>query len=407
MDEFNKETTGSETLRSSFRRGLTAGLCIGLIIMLAVAGVLFIMYRNASFNSISGVKANLIKMVIKKYYYQDVTDETLEEGAYRGMVESTGDPFSTYFTPEEYKKLQEDLAGGYAGIGAALVKDPDTGLVTIKSIYADSPSEKAGLKEGDIILGSGSFVAADMELADFVKELRGDPGTEIELVMKRGDEQFTVKMTRAIIVTPSVDHRMLDDKIGYMNISEFDGETENEFDEAMKDLEKQGMKAIVFDLRTNPGGLVDSVTDILDKILPEGVTVYMIDKDGKKEEFKSDAKHHIDIPITVLTSSSTASSAEIFSGAIRDFKYGTIIGEKTYGKGIVQRTIPLADGSAVKLTVETYYTPSGASIHGEGITPDIELEYEYSGDTEAEEYDYLADNQILKAMEVLEEELNK
>ncbi|MBQ5534387.1 MAG: S41 family peptidase, partial [Lachnospiraceae bacterium] len=199
----------------------------------------------------------------------------------------------------------------------------------------------------------------------------------------------------------------LDDKIGYMIISEFDGETENEFDEAMKDLEKQGMKAIVFDLRTNPGGLVDSVTDILDKILPEGVTVYMIDKDGKKEEFKSDAKHHFDIPITVLTSSSTASSAEIFSGAIRDFKYGTIIGEKTYGKGIVQRTIPLADGSAVKLTVETYYTPSGACIHGEGITPDIELEYEYSGDTEAEEYDYLADNQILKAMEVLEEELNK
>ena len=391
----------TSVMRSSYKRGLVTGICIALGITVIVSTALLILHRFGIVGATPDSKASLIKSIVSKYYYEDVSYEDMQVGMYRGIVESTGDPYSTYYTAEEFKKAKQDLLGNYAGIGALLGQDKKTGVVTVSEVYDDSPAQKAGIRAGDEIISADGMKAASMELSDFVQKLRGEVGTDVVLVIGRDGQEKEYTVTRDIVTTPSVAHTMLEGGIGYVAISDFSSGTADEFNEAIEDLNKQGMKAVIFDLRTNPGGLVDSVTEILDTILPRGVTVYLLDKDGKRKDYSSDEKHRMEIPIAVLTSSQTASAAEIFAGAIRDFEYGTLIGQKTYGKGIVQRTIPLTDGSAVKLTVERYYTPSGECIHGEGITPDIELEYDYSGDPKAEEYDYLADNQIAKAIEVL------
>ena len=213
-----------------------------------------------------------------------------------------------------------------------------------------------------------------------------------------------MEITRAEVKVPSVEHEMLPGNIGYIAIADFSSNTKEQYDEAMKDLQAQGMKAVVFDLRYNGGGLVDSVVEILDEILPEGTTVYMEDKNGKRTDYTSDGEHYLDMPIAVLTSKNTASAAEIFAGAIRDYEYGTLIGTKTYGKGIVQTTVPLSDGSAIKITIASYFTPSGECIHKKGIKPDVELEYEFMGGDD-EEYSTSLDNQIQKACEILREEM--
>lgn len=224
------------------------------------------------------------------------------------------------------------------------------------------------------------------------------------MVYKRDGQEHTIEITREEVIVPSVSHRMLDDKIGYIRISSFVNGTQKDFEDALADLQGQGMQGIVFDMRDNGGGMVDSVVAILDDILPAGTVVYTMDKSGKREDYTSDDAKKIDIPVTVLVNENTASAAEIFTGAIRDFNYGTIIGTNTFGKGIVQSTVPLSDGSAVKITVATYYTPSGECIHEKGIKPDIELEFSYA-DENPTEYDELKDNQVQKAMEVLGEKL--
>lgn len=205
---------------------------------------------------------------------------------------------------------------------------------------------------------------------------------------------------------------MLDEStgIGYIEINEFNSMTTDEFEKTLASLKKQGMKAVIYDLRTNPGGLVDSVTKILDDILPKGTTVYMMDKYGKKTTYSSDDKKQEKFPTVVLISGDTASAAEIFSGAVRDFKYGTLIGTKTFGKGIVQQEFTLGDGSALKMTVETYYTPSGECIHKKGIEPDIKLKYKYTGDTSKvsgmDSYDFSKDNQVQRGITVLKGKLD-
>ncbi|MBQ5485310.1 MAG: S41 family peptidase, partial [Lachnospiraceae bacterium] len=221
-------------------------------------------------------------------------------------------------------------------------------------------------------------------------------------------------LVRKNITVPSVVHYMVDRKngIGYIGITEFSENTQEEFEAALKDLKNQGLKAVIYDVRLNPGGLVNEVTGILDDLLPKGTTVYMKDKKGREIDYTSDDKTQEKIPCVVLTSGQSASAAEIFAGAIRDFKYGTLIGTKTFGKGIVQQTMPLSDGSAVKLTVETYYTPSGDCIHKKGIKPDIELKYEFKGDKNradlsTDTYDYQKDNQIQKGIAVLTRKLSQ
>ena len=228
--------------------------------------------------------------------------------------------------------------------------------------------------------------------------IRGEEGTTVDLTVLRGDEHDKVELhiTRRAIEAETVEYKMLDNNIGYISVSEFDQPTYNQFKTAVDELQSDGMKGLVIDLRDNPGGLLDTVVDMLDYMLPDGLLVYTADKNGNGDKYYSDDGHQVDIPLVVLVNGNSASASEVFTGAIKDFKWGTIIGTQTFGKGIVQDILPLGDGSGLKITVAHYYTPSGFDLHGKGITPDIEVELD-----ETAVYGEDSDNQLKAAIEKL------
>ena len=408
LPETEQDSVKKEKKKHPFRNGFLSGVAVCLVIALMVVIVKETMLHStvgSGFMTKHGVeKVNLLSDVIDQYYYKDITDEEKMEGIYKGLMSSTNDKYTDYYSPKEFKDLMVTMEGDYGGIGATLSQDKATKEVSVVEVYEGSPAARAGLERGDIVISVDGHLGTDESLDDFVQRIRGEEGTSIEMVYKRGDQEKTIEITREEVIVPSVAHRMLDDKIGYIRISSFVNGTQKDFEDALADLQSQGMQGIVFDMRDNGGGMVDSVVAILDDILPAGTVVYTMDKSGKREDYTSDDAKKIDIPVTVLVNENTASAAEIFTGAIRDFNYGTIIGTNTFGKGIVQSTVPLSDGSAVKITVATYYTPSGECIHEKGIKPDIELEFSYA-DENPTEYDELKDNQVQKAMEVLGEKL--
>lgn len=335
-------------------------------------------------------------------YYNDEYDETnIQDALYKGTLKGLGDPYSVYYTPDEYKEMQVTTKGKYYGIGAGMSQDAKTMVVTITKVYKGTPAEEAGLKNGDQLLSVGDIKATSMELSLLVKQIRGEEGTKVHLKVyrKSTNENLEFDVERRNIKLPSVESQMMDDGIGYILISEFQDDTANQFKDALTKLENDGMKSLVVDLRDNPGGMIISVTEILDMILPKGTVVYTEDKYKKRDTYTSDADC-IDYPLAVLVNENSASASEIFAGAIKDYDYGTLIGTNTFGKGIVQTIFPLEDGSAVKLTTAKYYTPKGNYIHGVGIKPDIELEYEYSGPDKGT-YEMQYDNQLQKAVEVL------
>ena len=405
--------------RKSFWLGILIGACSVTAIVLAAGIGLFVWFKGSSSTDFLGkkeqTKLKVIESMINRYYYKDVTESQKATGLYKGLVSSMKDPYSEYFTPKEYKEMQEETSGNYAGIGAVLTRESGTTNTLITRVYEGSPAAKGGLQKGDEIVSANGYLSEQYDtLSGFVNHIRGEESSKVTIVYKRDGEEKTIKLVRKNITVPSVVHYMLDLKkgIGYIEITEFSENTQSEFEAALSDLKKQGLKAVIYDVRLNPGGLVNQVTGILDDLLPKGTTVYMKDKYGKKITYDSDDKTQEKIPCVVLTSGQSASAAEIFAGAIRDFKYGTLIGTKTFGKGIVQQTMPLSDGSAVKLTVETYYTPSGDCIHKKGIQPDIELKYEFKGDKDradlsTDTYDYKNDNQIQKGIAVLKKKLSQ
>lgn len=351
-------------------------------------------------------KINELNAYINTYYYDDVDTADLQDGLYKGLLEGIGDKYSVYYNAEDYEAMQVSVTGQYYGIGAGLSQDKDTMVVTVTKIYEGTPSEEAGLLKDDIIISVDDTDATSLELTELVRQIRGEEGTTVHLEVYRPStgEYLSFDVERRDITLPSVSHKMLQDKIGYIYIDSFESETATQFEEAVSDLEKQGMEALVLDVRYNPGGLVTSVVKILDDILPEGVVVYTEDKNGNRQNYTSSGDTHLDYPMAVLINGDSASAAEILAGAIKDYEYGTLIGTTTYGKGIVQTNFPLEDGDAVKLTTAKYFTPNGNYIHGVGIEPDIELEYEYL-DPDGEVYEETYDNQIQKAIEVLEGKL--
>lgn len=405
LTEHQAEPEHKKHRRPGFFTGLAAGMVLMLLLGIGAGTVLHVRTKDGT-NSIltSQVQAKIKELTgyIHLYYYEDVDQEKLSDGLYAGLVEGLGDPYSGYFTKEEYENLQISATQNYYGIGAGLSQDKDTMQVTISHIYEGSPAEQAGLKEGDTIVKVDDIEGTSMELSELVTHIRGEEGSSVHLQIYREGEsdylEFDVK--RASIDLPTVEYKLLGDNIGYIHILEFGAPTAEQFESAVADLNGQGMKAMIVDVRDNPGGMVTAVTQILDDILPEGVVVYTQDKYGKRQDFTSSGDTSMDLPIAVLMNGNSASASEIFAGAIRDFKYGTLIGTTTFGKGIVQTVYPLGDGDAIKLTTAKYYTPNGENIHGTGIDPDIELEYEYKGDKSGD-YDEMQDNQVLKAIEVL------
>ena len=413
----NEIEAGQTKKKIGFAGGFFCGMGSMLVIGFLVLGILFQTNAIAVVDK-QEIKNNLLtdRVMIKLnrligeiglYYYEDVDAADLETGLYKGLFSGLGDPYSQYYTPEEYEDIKISASAQYYGIGAALQQDKTTMRVTVSRVYEDSGAEAAGIKKGDEIVEVEDIKASERELSELVAKIRGEEGTTVHLkVTREGEEEaLDFDVTRGEVHIPTVTSKMLEDGIGYIQVSEFAESTPQDFQSAIDTLTEQGMTSLMVDLRGNGGGVLTACQKMLDIILPEGIVVYTEDKYGNRVDYKSDAERCLKLPIVVLINGNSASASEIFAGAIHDFDYGTLIGTKTFGKGIVQNVKMLEDGSAYKLTVSKYYTPNGHNIHGTGIEPDIEVEYEYTGDADAEEYNELLDSQVLKAIEVLKAEM--
>ena len=318
--------------------------------------------------------------VIENDYLFEYTAEDLENGIYKGLFAGLGDPYSVYYTGEEYMKLMEDTSGEFAGIGVIISAGEDN-LITVVSPIDGTPASRAGLKSGDkiIAIDGVSYLAVDLEAAS--AKMRGEVGTEVSLTVQRENdgkiETFDVKIKREMIQITSVSSRMLEGDIGYLQINSFDEHTGTEFRENLDKLKGEGAKKLVLELRNNPGGLLSSLETVADILLGEGTIVTSVDNSGYEEVMTSDANQET-MPIVVLVNEGSASASEILLGALRDHKRAISVGTKTFGKGIIQRIYPISEfdpsAGGFKLTMAEYMTPNGDRIHGEGITPDIVVE---------------------------------
>lgn len=357
-------------------------------------------------------KLEAMDELIDQVYLEDVKNVDFADGIYKGFVASLGDPYSTYYTAAEYTALQESSSGVYFGIGASVSQDAKTGIITIVKPFVTGPAYKVGIKPGDILAKVNGEEVTGMDLSAVVSKMKGKSGTQVKISIVREGEnellEFTV--TRKKIEVPTIEYQMLSDKIGYITITEFDEITVPQFDAAVSDLEKQKMKALIVDVRNNPGGRLDAVVSILDRILPPKLLVYTEDKYNRREERFAKDKTKVTVPMAVLINGNSASASEIFAGTLQDYKTATIVGTQSFGKGIVQTVIPYSDengkpdGTAVKLTISKYYTPNGRNIHGTGIKPDVEVKLEEKLQKEVI-IPVDKDNQLQKAVSLLKKKI--
>ena len=396
----------------SFWRGLAVGLASSCAILLVVFGSVKIYqtYRvygrlasgsSAETESVANEKTTeklgVLENTIKQYFWQDVDESTLEEGVYKGLLESLDDPYSVYYTHDELVQLQQQTEGIYYGIGSYISQDNEMGYVSVSKIIKNTPAEASGLQQDDYIYKVDGEDMQGKDSSYVVSKIKGEAGTKVTITVVRegATDPIDIEVERQKIESPTVEYQMLDNDMAYIQITEFDLVTTEQFEEAYKQAQADGMKGLILDLRSNPGGNLSTVCDIARMILPKGLIVYTEDKYGKREEYTCDGANQIKVPLVVLTNGYSASASEILAGAVKDYGIGTLVGTTTYGKGIVQKVINLSDGSAVKLTVSNYFTPNGNNIHKIGIEPDVEVEFD------AEQYKNGVDNQLEKAKEVL------
>ncbi len=346
--------------------------------------------------------AAIEETINRNFYLKDMTEEELQTGIYNGMVEALDDKYAAYYTAEELMAQLEKNEGVYYGIGAYVMMDAETQTPYISGVIEGTPAEEAGLRMGDIIYAVEGTATFQMSLEDVTGLIKGEEGTAVTLTIVRDGKAFEQDVVRRKVNNPTVSSRMLDEEIGYIGITEFKDITVDQFTEAYAVIRGSGAKALVLDLRGNPGGLLDAVVSIGQQILPEGLIVYTEDKSGERVEYTCDGKREIQMPMVVLVNGGSASAAEVLTGAIKDYGVGTVMGTTTYGKGIVQKIIALSDGSAVKLTTSGYFTPKGNNIHGKGIEPDVVVEF----DAEAYYGDEQIDNQLEAAQEYLKKKLH-
>ena len=412
LDFIIKETQKAKKQGTIKGALITAGimtLCVALtiaawIIIKAVRGGIPISALSPFSSSIIDGdlydKAEGIYALIENLYFNEIDEEALRQGMYKGMVDALEDPYSTYYTKEEFSEMMSASDGSFEGIGAYLQQDGDTMVITVIRPISNSPAEKVGMLAGDIIKTVDGEDISEQDINLVVSKMKGPAGTTVVIGVKREGEKDLIEFTieRALVYEESVDWEMLEgeDDMGYIYVGAFEEDTANQFRTALNELKEEGAASLIIDLRDDGGGYVDVSVEMADMILPECNIVSTKDKHGITMSYDSSDTEFIRMPIVLLVNENTASASEIFTGALRDNDYATIVGEKTFGKGIVQEVIPLDDGSGVKLTISEYYTPKGECIHGVGIEPDVEIELDV--DKYLEEG---TDNQLEKAKEVL------
>lgn len=432
MDSFDNDNNVNEKnviQKERHRSGVIQGLLIGSFTMLAICAVVIaaavkkgyirpdtdgsIYIQSETYDGNTGIgteaeqKLNLIDQTLKDFYFDDIDDSKVLDNIYKAYVNAYGDKYTVYYTADEYAKIQESSNGAYYGIGVVVRKNDD-GTILVVEPYDGAPGKEAGMRKNDVIVTVNGESVADQDLNSVVAKIKGDEGTTVNIGIRRdgSDDIAELTVTRRKVEIKTVAYEMLDDSVGLITISEFDKVTAQQFKEAYAQLETLGMKGLVIDIRSNPGGLLNVVVDMLDEILPDGLIVYTEDKYGNRQEYNGSNPDVIDVPLAVLVNGESASASEIFAGAVQDYGAGTIIGTQTFGKGIVQTIRRMSDGSAIKYTMAKYFTPKGQDIHGHGVTPDIveELSDEFNNLTE---YDASKDNQLQKAIEVIKGDITR
>jgi len=391
--------------------GIVTGVLVAVAVTLGMVGVLrfYRAVEKASMGTGSGEatsitnesveqKLAVLEDTIGKYFWKDVEEEALEDGLYKGLLSALEDPYSVYYTNEELLELQQQTEGIYYGIGA-YIQDGDIGYAQISRVIKNTPAEESGLMQDDYIYMVNDEDMQGKDKSYVVSKIKGEEHTYVKLTVIResAPEPVEISVERRKIESPTVEYEMYENGMAYIQITEFDLVTTGQFESAYNQAKAEGMKGLIIDLRSNPGGNLSTVCDIARMLLPKGLIVYTEDKYGKREEYTCKGDNPIAVPLVVLTNGYSASASEILAGAVKDYSIGKLVGTTTFGKGIVQKVIELSDGSAVKLTVSSYFTPNGNNIHGIGIEPDIEVSFD------AELYQNGTDNQLEKAKEVLAE----
>ena len=422
MDDYNNQFNGQNSFdmheitppnppqkkKTRFWIGFLVGVLIGLAASLAGTVIYGLMvYKRAmgiqdgstvyNYDSYED-KIDSILQYLNAYYDGEVDEQTVEDALASGLLSGIGDKYAKYYSKEEFQQMMEDASGEYSGVGISIIMN-DNNEIEVYKVFPGTPAEEAGVHATDIVVEADG-VRGFTELDELVAIVRGEEGTTVNVVFRRGDEEYSVDLTRKTIITPSVETSMLEGNIGYLSISSFDKATVSQFNDALQALEDEGMEALIIDVRDNPGGDYDAVVAMADRVLPAGTIITTKNKDGVVKEETSDEEHQVRVPMAVLINGNTASASELFSGAIQDYGLGYIVGETSYGKGVVQSIFRLNDGSGMKFTTEKYYTPSGRCVDGEGVIPDYFVEipdeaYEDGVITEEE------DLQLQKAIELL------
>ena len=348
-----------------------------------------------------------IRRTLEKEYYKPLDEDALLLGAMRGMTASVGDIYTFYYTPEELTRENQDSEGKYHGIGLLVEMNANDQLEVLR-VYPHSPAEDAGIQAGDLIIAVDGRIIGGSDgtpYTDAIKQIRGEENTEVVLTVMRDNQSMKLSILRADVQVDYASHQMLDNSIGYVSISQFSGNAADRFEEALEDFRSQGARGMIIDVRNNPGGLLNVVNRIADSILPEGIIVYIQDREGRRTDYYSD-EACCDIPLVVLCNDMSASAAEILCASVQALNRGKVVGLTTYGKGIVQTLIRFEeDGAGMQLTTSSYYDANGRSIHGVGVTPDVEVALD--GDRVPLNPDPVSDNQLRRAIEVLEESITE
>jgi len=396
-------------LNKQFFKGLLAGLVTAFVVVLVVVGIGKFTDNKEDSLIDDDFKAELDSIIscLDDFYldYDKLEKEKLQTGMFKGLMESIDDDYSMYYTKEEYEDFKEDNTGKYSGIGAYVSQNIETGLIVIVNPFEGGPAHSAGIKPGDIISAVDDVSVSGMNLNEVVSLMKGEPETIVKVSVVRNGKVLDFDVRRNFVDVPTVSHNMIEDgKIGYIYISSFDLITLTQFKEALDDIESKNAKGLILDVRDNGGGRLDTVLEMLDRILPECMLMYTETRDGNDSKYYSTAEESCELPMVVLINGYSASASEVFAGALKDHKAATVVGTKSFGKGIVQSIYTLKgfdEGPAVKFTTSRYYTPNGVNIHGTGIEPDITIEYDSESLRQEDGFAY--DNQIDKAIE----ELNK